>query len=152
MDFRNILSTAVLVATFGFLYHGYPQAKAEIGPTVSLGGNPLISATGSTSGSLFSAPSDQMVVVSDIILTSSGSNGYQPCVSSVAIDSQFAGEIATFIVTADSNGNEGSSHPGSTISHSFAGGLPVAPSDQVSITIAGNCSVNYLISGYHARP
>jgi hypothetical protein len=150
MDYRNILSASVLVAAAGFLLHGYPNANAEIGPTVSTGTNPLVHATGSASGTLFTAPSDQLIVISDVILTASGSNGYQPCTSSVLISSQ-NGDFARFLLTADTSSNEGSSHPGTTISHSFAGGIPVEPSEQVSISISGNCSVNYVISGYHAQ-
>ena len=152
MDFRNILSAAMLVVAFGFIFHGYPNANAEIGPAVSAGSNPLVSVTGSTSGTLFTAPGDQMIVISDLILTVSGSNGYQPCTASVAITSQASGDIATFLMTADTSSNEGSSHSGSTIAHSFAGGLPVPPSDQISISISGNCSVNYVVAGYHAQP
>jgi|GEM_PF-4907290 len=150
MDYRNTLSAAALVVAVGFLVHGYPTANADIGPVVATGANPLVHATGSASGSIFTAPSDQILVVSDIILTASGASGWQPCSSSVELSTP-SGDLALFRMTADSTANEGASHPGSTVSHSFAGGLPVASGEQVSIAISGSCTVNYVISGYHAH-
>ena len=151
MSNKNILSIAVVIFACTLLIHGYPKANADIGPTISSHVNPLVYATGTSSGTLFSAPNDQIIVISDIILTASGANGWQPCVSSVELSTS-SGAIAYFQMTSDSTANEGSSHSGSTVSHSFSGGIPVPEGEQVSISIGSGCTVNYVISGYHAHP
>ena len=58
--------------------------------------------------------------------------------------------LAQFQITADTNANEASSHPGGTISHSFAGGLPVMVNEEVSIGISGSCTVNYVVAGKYS--
>ena len=150
MDYKNILSSAVVLLAAGFLVHGYPAAQAEIGPMVANGSNPLVHATGTSSGVLFSAPSDQLIVISDLIITASGSNGWQPCVGSVELSTSSA-SLGYFRMTADNASNEGASHVGTIVSHAFAGGLPVPSGEQVSIAISGNCTVNYVVAGYYAR-
>ena len=152
MKMHSPLQIAALILAISFLIHGYPTANANIGPVVSGQTNPLIYATGSSSGTLFNAPADRIIVISDIVLTASGSrSGSQPCVSTVEI-STTSDTLSYFQMTSDSSSNEGASHSGSTLSHAFAGGIPVAMNEQVSISISGSCTVNYLISGYHGHP
>ena len=150
MMHRNILSGSVFVLALAFLVHGYPKASA--GPSVNLGANPLISAAGGSSATLFSAPSDQLITITDIILTASGSNGYHSCTSSVDISSSSGATLAAFQITADTVSNEGSSHSGGTISHSFAGGIPLPAGEQASISISGSCTVKYVVSGRYTNP
>ena len=150
--YRNILSCAVLILSIGFVFHGYPNARAYNGPSVNLGNNPVVSMGGSSAGTLFTAPSDQMIVISDIVLTASGSSSWQPCTSDVEINSQAGTTLGSFKMTSDSNGSEGATHGGSTISHAFVGGIPVPAGENVTIAISGNCSVRYLVSGYYAQP
>ena len=147
---RNILSVAILILATAFLVHGYPKAVA--GPSVNLGSNPLVSAAGNSGSALFTAPSDQLIVITDVILTASGSNSYQPCVSTVIISSSSGAQLGVFEITADTNSNESSSHPSGTISHAFAGGIPLPAGEQASISMSGNCSVKYVVSGRYTNP
>ena len=145
MTHRTILSLTALVFALAFVVHGYPKASAE--PSVNLGSNPLLSKAGSANGVLFTAPSDQLIVVTDIIVTASGSSSYNPCISTVSMTTSTGRTLAQFQLTADTNANEGSAHPGGNISHSFAGGLPVMVNEEVSIGISGSCTVNYVVAG-----
>ncbi|MAA78832.1 MAG: hypothetical protein CL916_06195 [Deltaproteobacteria bacterium] len=145
MTHQKVLSLAALVLSVAFIVHGYPNASAE--PSINLGSNPLVSAAGNSSGVLFTAPSDQLIVVTDIIITASGSNSYHPCVSTVSMTTSTGTTLAQFQITADTNASESSSHPGGNISHSFVGGLPVMVNEEVSIGMSGNCTVNYVVAG-----
>ena len=150
MNYQKILSLAALILSVAFVVHGYPNASAE--PSVNLGSNPLVSAAGSSNGVLFTAPADQLIVLTDIIVTASGANGYHSCISTVSISTSTGRTLAKFQVTSDTYSNEGSSHAGGGVSHSFAGGLPVMVNEEVSISISGGCTVNYVVAGRYTAP
>ena len=145
MTHHTILSLAACIFALAFFVHGYPNASAD--PSVNLGSNPLVSASGSSSGVLFTAPSDQLIVVTDVIVTASGSSSYNPCISTVSMTTSTGKTLAKFQITADTNAAGGASHPGGNITHSFAGGLPVMVNEEVSISISGSCTVNYVVAG-----
>ena len=145
MNYQKILSLAALILSLAFVVHGYPNASAE--PSVNLGSNPLVSASGSSNGVLFTAPADQLIVVTDVIITASGSSSYNSCISTVLMSTSAGRTLAKFQVTSDTTSNEGSSHAGGGVAHSFAGGLPVMVNEEVSISISGSCTVNYVVAG-----
>ena len=147
MSPQSTLSLTTLIASIAFLIHGYPQAVAE--PTVNMGSNPLVSAAGTSSGVLFSAPSDQLIVVKDVVLTASGSSGYNSCASTVTLSTSTGRTLAKFQVTSDSIANEGSTHAGGGVFHSFESGIPVMVNEEASIAISGSCTVNYVIAGQY---
>ena len=137
-----------MIFAIAFFVHGYPKAIAA--PSINLGSNPLVSTAGSSNRILFSAPSDQVIVVTDTIITASGANNYSPCTSTVSMTTSTGRTLGLFQITSDTNSSEGASHPSGTISHSFAGGLPVLAGEQLSIAIAGSCTVNYVVGGKYS--
>ena len=149
MTYQKILSLAALILSIAFVVHGYPAASAE--PSTNLGSNPLVSASGSSNGVLFTAPADQLIVLTDVIVTASGSAaGFHSCISTVSMSTSTGRTLAKFQITSDTASNEGSSHAGGTISHSFAGGIPVMVNEEVSISISGSCTVNYVVAGRYS--
>ena len=129
--------------------------SAWASPNQSLGSNPVVVAAGSSSTTLFTAPSDQIILISDIILSATGHNGgLTSCISHIQILLSSGTVIGDFRLMADGNDQHavGSQHSPSNISHSFRAGLPIPASQSASISISGNCSVSYTIAGYHAQP
>ena len=124
-------------------------------PTTNTGTNPIVSAAGGSSGTLLVAPSDQMIVISDVVLSATGNNGNDnSCVSHIQISISSGDIIGDFRVSSDGYDGRavGGQHTPSNIVLSFRSGLPVPVSETASISISGQCSVSYTISGYYAKP
>lgn len=124
-------------------------------PTTNTGSNPIVFSAGGSSGVLFTAPSDHMIVISDVVLSVTGNDGNDnACVSHIQITVSSGSIIGDFRLSSD--GYDGRAVGGqlspSNIMHSFRSGLPVSPSETASISIVGQCSVSYTISGYYAKP
>ena len=124
-------------------------------PTTNTGINPIVSAAGGASGTLFGAPSDQMIVISDVVLSVTGNNGNDnSCVSHVQISVTSGSIIGDFRLSSDGYDGRavGGQQAPSNIMHSFRSGLPVPPSETASISVSGQCALSYTISGYYAKP
>jgi hypothetical protein len=124
-------------------------------PTISTGSNPIVSAAGGSSGTLFVASADQMIVISDVVLSATGNNGNDSsCVSHIQILLSSGDIIGDFRLSSDGYDGRavGGQQAPSNIMHSFRSGLPVPASETASISISGQCSVSYTISGYYAKP
>ena len=129
--------------------------QAWASPTTNTGINPIVSSAGGTSGTLFVAPSDQIIVISDVVLSATGNNGNDnSCVSHIQISISSGDIIGDFRLSSDGYDGRavGGQQTPSNIMHSFRSGLPVPVSETASISISGQCSISYTISGYYAKP
>ena len=151
-DCKQLLSLAVVLMAGAFFVRSFQPAHALHGPMISGGTNPVVAAAGTTSGTLFTASADQMIVISDVILTATGSNGYHnACVSTVDITTSSGITLGSFLVSADDYSYGGNTASPANVVHAFGGGLPLPASESAEITIAGSCTVRYTVSGYYAR-
>ena len=131
---------------------GYPG-----GSVVSTGSNPVVArggymVAGSTVSSL-TAPSDQAIIITDVVLTMHGYDGSSPCLKRVTFDTS-EGSIAEYRIASDTDYSYGI-FPPTTISHSYSSGLPLQAGDTLVLTHhsgGGSCEVSYSISGYYAQP
>jgi len=132
---------------------GYPAGAA-----VSYGANPLMSVGGSAGSSTlaFTAPSDQQVVVTDVVLTATGYYGsYSPCNSAVTLTTSGGETLGSFQMTSNTTPNAARNFTPTTVQHTFGSGLPVPAGEDLSIsasTGSGSCTVRYTLSGYYAQP
>ena len=73
MDYRNLFGIAAIILSGAVFIHSLKSANAfPQGPNVSIGSNPLFSFGGTVSNgttTVFAAPSDQMMIVTDLILS-----------------------------------------------------------------------------------
>jgi hypothetical protein len=141
-----------------------PQAIAFPSPNVSYGQNPIINIGGSAydneTKNIFTAPSDQDIIITDIILTSfSGNMGCKAShksefiLSTGSIFGQFETENGYY------NGTHGGS-AGMSIQHAFESGIRIPASTSLTFfvtqtgTYGNGCNstgVRYMISGYYAQ-
>jgi hypothetical protein len=123
---------------------GYPASSA-----VSTGSNPVWSKGGEVDGvtiSVMDAPSDQDVVITDVVLSFSNSN----CYSRVEIRTD-TGDILAFFRLRQTDEYYRTSEP-TSIQHSFNSGLPVPAGQTLVLQEYGGCDVAYTLSGYYAQP
>ena len=159
-----ILSVAVGTLLSSSLAVGYPSASA-----VSVGVNPVVSAGGSiTAGSTevaITAPADQDLVITDVILTSfSNLDCKRAHASTLSLSS---GDVVAAFETNAANQMrfyDYDSDGGGSVAHQFSSGLRVLAGESLSIDVsqtsgAGpSCSsssaygVRYTLSGYQAQP
>ncbi len=129
---------------------GYPS-----GPAVSLGSNPVFSVGGhpgaSDTTTVLTAPSDQAAIVTDVAITAIGYNGSYACTSSVSLLDPDGTSHASYRVASNTGPYSNSITP-SNIVQSFSSGVAVAPGDTLRISLSGNCTVSYTLSGYYAQP
>jgi len=143
---------------------GYPAGAA-----VSHGADPVVS-TGATALSgdsdvLFSAPSDQDVVLTDIVLTSTSTMECKRTHRTVV--SLSSGPILGEFETNSGVSRQWSdydSDPGLSVSHSYGSGLRIPAGDSATLSVSqtgasgSGCGsstsygVRYSVSGYHAQP
>lgn len=123
---------------------GYPAS-----PAVSIGSNPVWSKGGEVDGvtiSVMDAPSDQDVVITDVVLSFSNNN----CSSRVEIRTD-TGETLAFFRLRQTDEYYRTSEP-TSIQHSFNSGLPVPAGQTLVLQEYGGCDVAYTLSGYYAQP
>jgi hypothetical protein len=154
MDYRNILAIGFVLLCGAVFVTSLKSANAfPQGPSVSYGGNPVLSVGGSlssTSVTLFSAPSDQKIVVSDLLLTMNHYN----CSSTINLVSSSGDTLATVDLHSFHENHQHYSRTNSqptSIQHSFSSGLPLSPGESLEIIESGGCDVAYTISGYYAH-
>lgn len=136
-----------------FLYNkmalAYPESSSSTGsnPIFAFGGTTAASAT----STLATAPSDQRMIITDIVLTISGQANYTPCINRINIQTD-AGNKADFVLVSDTNYNDYYLKP-TQVSHSYRSGIPVNPGEILGITNHGStCTISYSLSGYYAKP
>ena len=157
--------TLIFACLFGLLCFVYQQqAVALPSSAISYGQNPIVNIGGSAydneTKTLLSAPSNQDIIVTDIVLTSfSGSVGCKTSHKSEFILSTgpVLGQFQT--ETGFYNGTHGGS-TGLSIQHSFQSGIRIPAGTDLTffVTQTGSygsgCSTNgvrYMISGYYAQ-
>ena len=124
--------------------------------TVSTANNPIFAFGGQTAASststLATAPSDQKMIITDIVITMSGrGNQSDPCSNRVSIQTG-TGNVAEFMLVSDTFYGDYYLPP-TQVSHSYRSGIPVEPSDSFGITNHGShCTISYSLSGYYAKP
>ena len=155
MNHRNTLAIgfvllcgSVFVTSLKSAY-GFPQ-----GPSISSGSNPVLAIGGSissTTTTLFTAPADQMIVISDLLLTM---NHYS-CSSTISLTTSSGETLSTSDLHSFyenyAHYSRTNSQP-TSIQHSFNSGLPISPGDSLEITESGGCTISYTISGYYTHP
>ena len=160
--FRSLFGVALGVA-FGV---GIQQVQALPSSSIGYGQNPLVSIGGSAyhgeTKLLLTAPVDQDLIVTDVILTSFSNMTCKRSHKSEFIlgSGSILGQFET--VTANYNGTHGSSN-GLSIQHSFSGGIRIPAGDTLTFTVTesgtygtscssnGTYGVRYMVSGYHAQ-
>jgi len=160
---------ATLAVGLGFSLASSDAVGYPAGGAVSMGTNPIVSSGGvvyvSGSTTLFEAPIDQDVIITDIILTSQSN---LECKRSHRTElSLGSGEsVASFITSAAAGRRyyDYDSSSGGSIQHSFGAGLRVAAGEVVRMAVfqsaaqgdycssADSYGVHYAITGYHAQP
>ena len=130
----------------------YPSA-----PAVSLGSNPVMArggyiSPGSTVSSI-TAPEDQVLIITDVLLTMYGYSGSSACLKRVTFDTS-EGTIAEYRLVSDTDYSYDYLQP-TQVAHSYSSGLPLQPGDTLVLTHhsgGGECDVSYSLSGYYAQP
>ena len=143
---------------------GYPA-----GPSVSFSANPIVATGGTTfdaeSKPLFTAPADQDLIVTDLVLTSTS---HMQCkkghLSELTLGS---GAVLGQFETSSSTARryyEYDSSAGVSIQHNFGSGLRIPAGDSLTMNVTetsshgDSCSpttsygVRYSVSGYFAQP
>ena len=144
------LGAASMALFFTNKADGYPQAA------ISTGTNPVFAIGGSTgpgaTSTLNTVPSDQRMIITDVVLTIYGNQGSNsPCNTRVTIVSG-AGTLAEYRITSDTYWPDYYMQP-TKVSHSYRSGLPVDGDDTFGITNHGSaCTIAYSLSGYYAQP
>ena len=132
------------------------SAQAFPTNTVSTTINPIFAFGGQTSASststLATAPSDQRMIITDVVITLSGrGNQSDPCSNRVSIQTG-VGNMAEFMLVSDTFYGDYYLRP-TQVSHSYRSGIPVEPNDSFGITNHGSyCAISYSLSGYYAKP
>jgi hypothetical protein len=130
---------------------GYPSGAA-----VGYGQNPIVAQGGSLSGGsvdIFVAPPDQVIVVTDLLLSTSGSDGYSPCIPVVELNTSGGQLLGRFRIASYTAYVSTVNFTPANVSHSFVSGLPVPPGETLTISGAtGVCTVDFSVSGYYAQP
>ena len=132
------------------------SAQAFPTNTVSTASNPIFAFGGQTAASststLATAPADQRMIITDIVITLSGrGNQSDPCSNRVSIQTG-VGNMAEFMLVSDTFYGDYYLRP-TQVSHSYNSGIPIEPNDSFGITNHGSyCAISYSLSGYYAKP
>ena len=159
---------ATLAVSLGYTLASSQAIGYPAGPAVSTGTNPVVSAGGlvlhESDSTVLTAPSDQDIIVTDLVLTSySDLTCKRTHHSSLSLSS---GEV---VATFETNSPwairyyDYNSDGGDAISHSFASGLRIPAGQSLNLAVSqsnnyGSCSssssfgVRYTVSGYQAQP
>jgi hypothetical protein len=157
---------AALSCALGLALSTSPAIGYPAGPSVSYGSNPIVSAGGVVYGgestSVFTAPADQDVVVTDLLLSSNADN---ECLR--AHQSTLTLSSGAVVGKFDTHSSwvkryyEYDSSPGLSVSHTFGSGIRVPAGQSLTLSTAeswqyGSCSgtygVAYSVSGYQSQP
>ena len=137
-DGNQLFGIAAIILACGFLVRSFQPAHAEIGPSVNMGSNPLVSKAGSGGNSnLFTVPSDRILVLTDFDISYYG-NSYTPVILSGDDGVTYGKWVAS-----------GGGYP-HTAPSSKRSGIPIPAG--VTLSINTSNETYYTISGYYSRP
>lgn len=148
---------ATLAVGLGFSLSSSEAVGYPAGAAVSLGANPVWAEAGfvsSVTSTLLTAPSDQVVVVTDLLLSMKSSS----CASTIKVETSDGELLAAaklhsyFYNGGGSTWGEATNSAPTTIQHSFVSGLPLPAGQALEIQESGGCNVAYTLSGYYAQP
>jgi len=129
----------VLAFALGIAISSNPASGYPAGPVISSGVNPLWTVGGNTgSSAVISAPADQDMVITDMIL-STGFSTY-----GIATLTASSGAVLGQFYLQSYNSIE------RHVQHPFAGGIRI-PSGE-SVTLTSGTTTYYSMSGYYAQP
>ncbi len=167
---NKLFAVAAVIASCSLLLHSINESFAKNGPITGYGSNPAVSIGGTAydgeTKTLYTAPSDHDILITDIILTSTSNAS---CFRAHKTDLMLAsgavlGQFETASPTFQSSYNSGLS--GLSVQHSFSGGLRVPAGDSLLIVIVQStahgysnfCSssssygVRYMVAGQYVEP
>ena len=159
MMYKNLLAVAAILFGVAAISATLPRADAHPGGvSVSYGANPLISAGGSVSSeteTVFIAPADQVVVVTDLLLSMYDTD----CTSLVEVRTSTGTTLAAARLHSFQEKVDTTYYPRaamtnsqpSSIQHAFSSGLPLPAGTSLEISETGGCSVAYTLSGHYAH-
>jgi len=153
MNTKKLFGIAAIIASTSLLVDSLNNANAyPQGPSVSYVSNPLFTVGGTVSNSttnLITAPNDQLVVITDVILTMSSTS----CASTVELGdgSTTLGSFQLRAYNHLGTYRAAQSEP-SSVQHAFNSGIAIASGSTLSISESGSCNVSYTLSGYYAQP
>ena len=154
MKTTTVYAISSIILSASIFVHALNTAQAiPQSQNISLGSNPLFTLGGTVSNtttSLFTAPNDQMMVITDIILTMNSNS----CVSTIEFTNSNATTLSTFKLHSYNHlgSYRAAQSQVSSIQHAFNSGIAVSPNDSLDISESGSCNVAYTISGYYAHP
>jgi len=159
---------ATLAVGLGFSLASSEAVGYPAGAAISMGVNPIVSSGGAlndgTSTVLFTAPIDQDLILSDIILTS---HSNLECKRSHRTELVTSVETLAHFMTSSATARRYYDYDSSTagsVQHTFGSGLRVSAGSTVEMKVfqaasqgescgsATSYGVHYAISGYYARP
>jgi len=143
---------ATLAVGLGFSASSSEAVGYPAGAAVSMGANPVWSTGGHENSTtpvvVVTAPDDQDVVVTDVVLTFDCSS-CGPKVD-LKVGEETVGSYAYRNVEHYGSSRSHVSSP-FPVRHSYASGLHVSAGESLTIQVSGN-SVNYSLSGYYVQP
>jgi hypothetical protein len=160
---------ATLAVGLGFSLASSEAVGYPAGAAVSMGTNPIVSNGGAlndgSSTPLFTAPIDQDLIITDIILTSH-SNMECKRAHRTELSVVSGGVLAHFMTSSTTSRQyyDYDSSSGGSVQHTFGSGLRVLAGETVNMAVfqaatqgsgcgsPGSYGVHYAISGYYARP
>lgn len=167
-DKFHLILTIALAGIVGFgAAHILGSADAIAYPTgsaVSYGSNPVMAMGGGDgsqiafSTTLATAPTDQRIIISDVIISTGWPALNQDCMSGVKIETSGGDVLASFTLVGVQEMTAGYATQPSSISHAFSSGLPVPVGEDLIVSHASIdstfrlCAIAYTLSGYYAEP
>ena len=118
---------------------GYPS-----GPAVSYGANPVWAAGGmidSGAAAYVTAPADQDLVVTDILISTQSSS------ERVNLTLEDGTDVGKQMIHS-----YGGSRPATPMQHSFSSGIRIPAGTYLQLNGSYGAELNYLFSGYYAKP
>ena len=149
---KTLLSITICTGFVAFL--GVSNASGfGAGVVVGSGTNPAFAVGGgvssATTTTLQTAPSDGILMVSDVVLTS---DPHGNCTNVVSLRTSSGSVLGQFYLGSQRQNNGGgystySASP-SQVQHTFAFGLPVPAGESLELVTSASCSLSYTIAGY----
>jgi hypothetical protein len=148
---KYIASSAMLIFSFGFAGTVFIPAHAEIGPSVSSGGNPYASfyGAGTEGANILTVPANSLFIVTTFLIDHNALSYSSAHNCELHIDGSSV-LVGSMIKNYGMTGNSDTMGVSST---SFIQGTArLAVSAGSSITIGGSgCNTSYYIEGYYAH-
>jgi hypothetical protein len=153
------LSMENKTALLGLIVLGAVFIATAFSPNTSLGINPVWAAGGNLSSgnqtiALMSAPSNQDLLVTDVVFSITGSgNGSSSCTAIITLQDSNSISLGGYRVASRDNVNYGGGISPTTISHTYRAGLPVSAGTSLDMVVNTSCGgLSYSVSGVHVQP